>query len=252
VLALEGRIRHVARDVDRKKQTLGAAEYNITEAAQESRKGRIKGTRELRQTFYLRELATHFGPEAAADPALRLVALCGRAPLAEERYQRLFRIDWFGRTIAHESGFAEEFADKTGGHSECVARRIARDLWEMHKAEHAGGAERLLQRPDELVEHVDSLMAYKIPCPEALERELARRLRTRRPQPIYEAWRRQHEAPTGGRSAIEEEFRALEEEYGEAIGRELMGSYRENPKRWSAAMGFVPTPVHTMAARRVW
>lgn len=252
LVALEHAVRQAAQAVNRAMAALGGPpDYSITRAAEERRKGRIAGTRELRQSFYLRELASHFGPESAADPNLRLVAHCGRAPLAEERYKELFRVDWFGRTITHEPRVREEFATATGAHSECVARRIARDLWEMHKRERATGKEeRLLRRPDELVEHLDTLLSYKIPCPEALEGELRRRLRTRTPQPVFEAWARERtSAARGGEGAIEREFKELEEAFSGAIATEFAGQYRENAPKLRQARMRLPTPLHLLVVR---
>jgi hypothetical protein len=84
-----------------------------------------------RRDAYMEILSKLFGQEVANDDILNLVAICkGNAPLAD--FAQLFRIDPKG-TIVHTREFALEFAKKTQTHSECVARRIARELWELRK-----------------------------------------------------------------------------------------------------------------------
>lgn len=254
--ALEQAVRRASDQVDRTVRMLSRQidPIRLEDAAKARRKSHRHGAREQRQAFYLRLLDGWFGPEAAADPALRLVALCGRVPLADERFADLFRIDWTTETIRHTREYARTFAKELGAHSECVARRLARDLWEMHKRDRQTGKERLLHRPDELVEHLDSAMAYKIPCPEALEAELRSALGTFEQLPVYETWSaaRRAQAPTSGRSArvgaVDEEFRRLEEEYASAIGGEFAREYIDNPKKFGKVNARLPTAVHLVAA----
>lgn len=140
--------------------------------------------------FYLGIVRNLFGPEAAADYILGIKAHCAEAdaPLAgsgprlaegaEWRYADLFHVA--GNTIEHTPAFRQAFAEATGGaHSECVARRMTRDMWELRKTP---------KRPDELLEWVNSMAFYKIPCPAAMERELRQRMATTAPLPVLEEW----------------------------------------------------------------
>lgn len=127
-----------------------------------------------------------FGPVAGDDPLLTLFALCtAGAPLqrAGERYKSLFRV--VGDTIEHTPVFRREFAQQTGAHSECVARRLARHIYEEGRAE--SWAKR--RNWPETIEYLDAMSAYQVPCPGELEAELRDRLDAEEAQPVFEAWR---------------------------------------------------------------
>ena len=126
--------------------------------------------KQSRQDFYLRLLGDLFGPETERDEVLRAYAICDRPRL--EQFQELFRVDAERQTIVHTHDFAVRFARETGTHSECVARRIARHLWEIRRA----GVTRLVERKDELVAQIATWKFYRIPCPARLETELRDRL----------------------------------------------------------------------------
>ena len=117
-----------------------------------------------------------FGKEAADDFILRhFTYRDGDTTIATGNadYADLFRVYRRAGTIRHDPDFARRFARSTGTHSECVARRIARHLWELRRA----GKMRLLEeRPTELNEQVNVWAYLKAPCAEPLERELSQRL----------------------------------------------------------------------------
>jgi integrase len=224
-----------------------------------------EATRESRRDFYLRTVGSIFGDAAATDPFLAIFALCSRgAPLATGSYPQLFRIDPKAKTIVHEPDFAQRFAQETHMHSECVARRLARTLWDLREKHIAslaqgGKGERLLDRPDELVEALDTMAAYRVPCPAALENELRARVgKETGPSPVYEEWRRWRaergqESP-GERSAREraeavaETMAEAQERYREAAHRELLTGPTPNPRAREHAYTpnlarLVPSPV---------
>lgn len=243
------------RVVERHAREAGMPSYDVVERVAARVTRRKGGEREGRRDFYVRQVADLFGAEAALDPAIALVALCGRTPLAD--YAKLFAIDWGGSTIQHETAFARTFAQETGAHSECVARRIARDLWEMRKRQAAGATERLLERPDELVDYVQAMRAYRVPCPKSLELELKSRRSDWTPQPVFEAWQAAAEKPAmiGGlvEGQIGAEFGGFQEEFAGAIASEFAGSmFQNNPSRppthryTRRAAHMLPTPIELL------
>lgn len=252
--AVERAARRAAESVDNTVRTLGGpADYDfvarVSERAARRRGATDDKVYERRQAFYLRQLEELFGAEAGTDPALRLVALCGQVPLADPRFRELFQIDWLARTIRHDRPYMRRFAEQTGMHSECVGRRLARELWELHKKHLAGDRQRLLTRPDELVDYVEALRAYRVPCPEALERDLASLLGTYDTLPVYEAWEAARTGATEGltlrQREIAEELSAMREAYAGEIGAEFERDiFRENPG--SAAV--LPSPIELLAA----
>lgn len=255
IAAAEAAAARAGRNVDRLIGVYGGPpDYGFGERTSQriqQRKGVTgEASRENRQAFYLRTLRDLFGDEAADDPALRLVALCGRAPLADPRFRDLLRINWFGRTIDHEPAYARAFAEETGTHSECVARRLARDLWELHKQHLAGSRQRVLTRPDELVDAVEAMQAYRVPCPRPLEAELQRRIGRRGVTPLYATWEAASgvaaaATPTHRQAAIEQELADLQQEYGEAVGADFVrGLFEPNPSRRIS----LPTPADLLAA----
>jgi integrase len=241
------------REVDRLVGILGGPLDFDFIARTQARVARRKGVgsekaREQRQTFYLRTLRDLFG-DAADDPALRLVALCGKTPLGDPRYRDLLKVDWYRRTIHHDPAYARSFAKETGAHSECVARRLARDLWELHKKHLAGSRQRFLTRPDELVEAVEAMRSYRVPCPDALERQLRGRLGRSEPTMVYETWSRAvgGDTPmqTARERAIEADIADLQEEYSGAVGAEFMRTIFEPNQSGSALL---PAPPELVAA----
>jgi integrase len=205
-----------------------------------------EASREPRRDFYLRVIGELFGKAAAEDPYLSLFALCSRgAPLSGGVFPQLFRIDPKAKTIVHEPDFAARFAQETHMHSECVARRLARELWDLrqkHEASLAAGGkgERLLDRPDELIEALDAMAAYRVPCPASMEQELRSRIGKPIEPPVYEEWQRwrderAHESASDRREreraeAVAEEMAGAQERYREAAQREFAAGPKPNPR----------------------
>jgi site-specific recombinase XerD len=88
-----------------------------------------------------------------------------------------FRIDTSKRTISHTPEFRKTFAERYDGRdSECVMRRAARGMWE-HVKRHGIPLERGAQRSSEyslLYSVMLSYAAWIFPCPEEIERRLAK------------------------------------------------------------------------------
>lgn len=121
--------------------------------------------------FYLSLVERFFGADAARDPVLKTYALCTQgAPLSGVRdFGELFRVDPKAQTIVHDEAFKRRFAREFNAHSECVARRLARHLWEegdiQKKAKRKRWASDLT---------LNTLLEYRTPCPRELEEELRR------------------------------------------------------------------------------
>lgn len=186
--------------IDAFAQRLTGRAFDVKAASTERRKSRTgEKTREGRAKRHLAFVEQVFGKDAATDIAIHYLARCeppesksarGKPPLSE--YRDLFRVDRALGTIVHDPAFAKEFALKTGMHSECVGRRLARDLWELRKRSTAGEKVRAMERDDALVALVADLASYRVPCPRALEMELRERLDfPQQPYPVYEVWSRQ-------------------------------------------------------------
>jgi hypothetical protein len=256
-----------ARDADRTIRAVGgSAGFELKKAVAsrvETRKVAGIG-RESRHDFYLRMLGDLFGPEARTDPLLGMVARREPGPLAG--YRDLLAPDFRSGTIRHRPRYADEFAESTGAHSECVARRLGRELWELWKSKKKGSG--AFKRDKELRDLVDSMAAYRVPCPGAQEQELRARLIGRvEPVAIYERWAEavgeaERELP-GERRRVEmmEEIYAPFEEgvYLEASGREALREgrlFEKNPK--ACALRYdervarrLPTPVEARWALRM-
>jgi hypothetical protein len=87
------------------------------------------------------------------------------------------RLDLKNRTITHTDEFKKEFADRFDGRdSECVVRRAARGMWE-HVKRHGIPLQRGAARSSEyslLYSVMLSYMAWIFPCPEEIERRMAK------------------------------------------------------------------------------
>lgn len=208
------------------------------------RRGKEDSGRETRKKWLLRLVRQYFGEEAVKDASLELVAQCGDVPLGD--FRDLFRIA--GGTVEHTTDYKRAFAEAFGTHSECVARRIARELWEIHK--HRPKSE-YLTRPQFTVTLVEVMRTFKVPCSPRQERELAALLPYGvDPESIYQVWQRVHipEGPEREELEAEEQERELSEEFEEerarAFAAEVLGAGMEkNPRRPK-----VPTPVHLVWA----
>ena len=157
----------------------------LTDEGQDTSRGR--------SVVYLKIILDLFGKEAAEDLAIRFVAkgpLTGTIPCKSRSPRPIDLVSFFrikGDTIEHDEEIAKEFAAETGAYSECVARRIARDLWELKKS----GKRRSVERQDQVALAICTLAEYKIPCPQEQERKLRALLQyPTKPVPVYEAWKR--------------------------------------------------------------
>lgn len=262
---LERGLQDSAREVDRLALTYGDQRIDYADLVDRRVKGRRSGAdeREMLRTFYLRIVRRVFGAEAAADPVVKLLTMCGNVPLSEMR--DLFRIDRALDTIVHTQETQRRVARETGAHSECVARRMARDLWELQKKHRTGKRQRIFSRPDELIQRVQTMASYRVPCPRSLEAELRWRLPAERrdaPIPVYEAFATARGAAMADKpdllqALIEEEMGGFSEAYEDAQLAELFGSEGmmiENPAQGrplpytSAAASLLPSPIQLLSA----
>lgn len=266
VMAAEHAAQRAAAEADRLVAMTGKAPgFRIENAVAGRVTQRKQGTRERLSDFYLSLVRRLFGEAAADDPVVRVLVRCGNVPLAQSPYDELLRVDWGAETIQHDTGFERAFAARTQAHSECVGRRIARDLWALQKKHMAGTRQRVLTRDDELVERVQAWAAYRIPCPRELELQLVSRLPVemrRRPVPLYEAWRAAQRAEdiasaTLTRTAIEDELAEFAEDYGSAAAADWIGgggALIQNPARaqlnrlTASAATMLPSPLQQLAA----
>lgn len=197
--------------------------------------GQRHGKRQRRKDWIVGLMKQYFGPDAAKDAVLRLVAQCGKTPLAA--YRELFRVE--GGTIVHSHELKQEWARRYGVHSECAARRVARQLWEIHKSRPQSEQ---VTRPKHTAALANVMMVFHVPCQPAQERELQNLLRAAGkdlsdPARLYQAWSKEsQEAP----SDVEAEQAALQEEYASALAREFASSMHANAQ----AVPPMPTPIH--------
>ena len=184
-----------------------------------------------------------FGEEAFHDSALRNVARCGRIPLSG--FRDLFNIE--NGTVKHDEEFKQAFAARFGTHSECVARRAIRELWELKKARPDAEA---IRKPVEMVNLVQALRAYRVPCTELQAMELKFLVRRADvPGGIYSKWKDAKTISEEPRYTEAEELeRGIQEEYRHAIGEEFVRSvFTPNQRKMLLAL---PTPLHFLLALR--
>lgn len=196
--------------------------------------------RQMLHRYYLGLVSKHFGPEAAKDPAIALVAKCGDVPL--NGFKQLFRVR--GETIMHEESFMRAFAREFGSHSECVARRIARQLWEIKQGRDT--PKEAVTKPQHMVTLVEVMRLFKVPCSKAQAAEL-RGLRrwTDEPDAIYAEFAKVKMRSGAAKDALteaEEQEAALADKFESSIKAafvaDVMGEYNENPRRLA-----LPSPV---------
>jgi hypothetical protein len=158
----------------------GVPDFDIRKATLERRTAQKVAAhgRERRGQFYLRLAGLVFGEAVSRDPMLAAYAktipsLAGHSRSGEGEaggrvragggeditrakgtvqskpilsdYADLFTVDRRAGTISHARTFKQSFAEQHGTHSECVARRTARHIWELWSAHNAvlGDASRL-------------------------------------------------------------------------------------------------------------
>jgi len=161
----------------------------VPEAEQEKQESK----RRSRSHAYLKVLTKLFGKDVHEDPALRVLSYCGQHVLgsldtgsayatpfftgkkqldSSSAYADFFRVDPEARTIVHSDAYKDMFTQQTGADSECVARRVARHLWEQKHQ-----AKRYERHHGELLWQLNTWAFYKVPCAKAQEDGLAERLK---------------------------------------------------------------------------
>lgn len=239
---------YTAKKSERKKER-AQVDIERQRAVEEAQQKGLEG-KELRQAvreasadfsrmlrgFFLSVLADIFGEAVLKDPFLSTQALCTQgAPLADDEYKSLFSIK--GQTIQHPIEFARDYARRYGAHSECVARRLARHLWEEKRFDYLFKTGRSwLQDPV-----FNAYKLYKHPCPPAQEQDLRNLIGTARRGRVGQIFE------VGGQTGMKftkemrrrgEIGRQLEE-FGEEFGsaaaaefaRDIYGEYEANPRR---------------------
>lgn len=209
-----------------------------------------------------RRLASHmmgsvaqlFGEEAGADHVLNLFALCtSGAPLRDvlDKYKNLFRVS--GGTIQHTAEFKKDFAEATAQHSECVARRVARHIFDEGRL---GSWYERRNWPDTTIPYLEAMTAYRVPCPASQETELRHLLGATRPLSVFDTWKR----ASGGMLAqevgpSEAEMMFLEEQETKRAKPTRPPVAKENPNRAKqrlvAARRQLPNGVDLMAIQFV-
>ena len=195
-----------------------------------------------------------FGADAKNDPAIILLADCaGFRALKEGQLakggtagsQRGTTVpvlydqeDFFhirGRSICHTQEFKEAFAVQHGAHSECVARRLARDMWEAknQKTEPA-----FLKRPGSISHWVSTMQGIRVACSPSQERELRglKRLGAEHPKRLRKAFG----------EGSDEDYDTQQEVYGSAGEKQ---TYTLNPRRRRGARKMrqlLPSPVRLL------
>lgn len=132
---LTARMGDLARAIDQTAAALGKTDYDYAAQVTARRRARKAGAKRLRRkTFYLEQIGAIAGGGWEADPLLARLADPGGPPLSV--HAELLKPDPTTATIRHTQDFKRRFAAQTGQHSECVARRMARRLWELWRSYH--------------------------------------------------------------------------------------------------------------------
>ena len=119
----------VIEEIQRKRAAAGSGEKKT------KKDGDPKGFSRYLAPHFMNTVGELFGTDAGEDPILSIFSLCtAGAPLSNVlgKYKPLFRV--VDGSIQHTPAFAREFAAATGQHSECVARRLARHIYEEGQA----------------------------------------------------------------------------------------------------------------------
>jgi integrase len=194
----------------------------------------LEGGRTRLSSWYLGLVKEHIGAEVANDPVIKLVARCGSTPLATDEMRELLNVQ--SGTIRHSDDYIRRFALAYGSHSECVARRIARELWEIRKA---NPQSQYVTEPRYIMTLILSMRAFKVPCSKGQERKLREILGDREPAGIFGVWRKAQEDPY----LAEEQRCPISEELEEEMG-ELQEMFIPNARGAPA----LPNPIQLMAA----
>lgn len=208
----------------RRKKTAEARQGQVVEEGAAPRPPRKI---EKPEAFYVKVLSAIFGKELADNQAIRLMAKCtvSGPPLAA--YADLLRIDPSTGRLGQTPEYQRKHRNTFGADPGCVAKRIARWLYEMRKdldernaARLAEGKKRLTEKPSGLIDIIDTMKIYRVPCSPDVEGKLRNdRIRDARAdlwtQPENEIERVWQQAMARQQAAI---FgRVAEEEVGEAV-----------------------------------
>jgi site-specific recombinase XerD/transcriptional regulator with XRE-family HTH domain len=215
----------------------------------ETSTGKEKSLERVRRSkAYLQMIGDLLGPTAENDPVLQRFEFRPReGSLAEKgvEFKDFFHVG--DNTILHSPEFRRSFAQATGLSSECVARRVARSLWEMQKS----GSRKLGKYKAELASLVDTMMSHKYPCDAEQETQLRDDLGERLSfeDARFKACERLSQE-TGEDVADVLSRAEAGLEFREAAGEDVFetGQYTENPGRTYAyyarnASQRVPSPV---------
>ena len=205
-------------------------------------------TRSYRAGFYMKVLADLLGETVSQDFILPVFArTAAGAPLRD--FQDLLAPNAKAQTIVHTEQFAKSWAKKHRTHSECVARRTARDLWEMRRlrldpppgmpkpkarakkrpegtsdpewaaiqaAAEKSWADKEASQPREktaaeLARLVGAMSEYRIPCPKEMESQLVTWLgpEDASGRPLIERWWQKLNELAGGEERARERQLAL-------------------------------------------
>ena len=189
----------------------------------------------------LKDISLEAGAEAAVSD---------KPLLDSDEYREMFRVDAKKGTIVHSPEFAKAFTSTTGAHSECVARRMARLLWELRRE---GSATLKSENRARLMNVLTAAGYYMAPCAHELEAELRVRAgEPKKPEPTdrefgdaaarMEGWR-QAIADAGqnldvleARVETQRQQAAGKAHYGLEQARERAQGYRQNPSATVAVL----------------
>lgn len=142
--------------------------------AQQSPEGASQTTLQ-RAEAYSKLLEQMFGKDVANDPILKLFRPTRQRDTSlaytNDSFGKFFNFDRKLGTIVHDPEYRTEFARKTGTHSECVARRVARHLWDVRAKR-----QYYESHAKELTDKIDGWAYFRVPCSVDQESELLQRL----------------------------------------------------------------------------
>lgn len=224
-------------EIERQRSLEEAQKEGLTgKALREKIRESSAGFSRMLRGFFLSVLSDVFGDEVLSDPFLSTQALCTQgAPLGDDEYRALFAVK--GQTIQHPIEFARDYARRYGAHSECVARRLARHLWEQKRFDYLfKQGKPWLQDPI-----FNAYRLYRHPCPPAQEQDLRNLIGSSRRDRIRQSFalgglsgmkftKEMREAGAIGQEMEEYSARA-ESAAAQEFARDVLGGYEENPKR---------------------
>ena len=161
------------------------SENELREKSREIDEQHAETFKRMLSGHFLSVIAGLFGKEAAEDPWLKTQALCSQGlPFADGEYKEFFQVK--GQTIQHDLKFADDFAHKWGQHSECLARRLARHLWEESRFDYQSEQKRGWLNDTAL----NAYRLYRVPCPSSQEQDLRNMIGSPTKLPVFEEFQR--------------------------------------------------------------